>query len=195
MRRARDTLRLFVSLAPPADVARALLEALAPLNLPRHRVVPVEQVHLTLVFVGSTPAREAKPSGPIVESVERSCSGLAPFDLRPTRLITIPHHPPSAPPRLIAAETDSPATLLELQRRLAVRLTRVKHPGKPERFLPHITLCRFPDQTAQPPAGPWLAPLDVPPFRVERIALVNSTLTAAGSMHQTIREFPLVGER
>lgn len=185
-------LRLFVALYPPPAIAPALLAHLDPLNLPAHRRTSPDQLHLTLVFIGDTQPRDLRS---VTESVERSCSGLGPFTLRPTRLITIPDHPATAPPRLVAAETDQPPALMEIQRRLAVRLARARRPGKADSFRPHLTLCRFPEGTRQPESGPWCAELspESHAFHVEHIALVSSVLTARGSVHQAVGTFPLEG--
>ncbi len=178
-------LRLFAALYPPPHVAADLLARLPALNLPPHRVVPAEQVHLTLVFIGDTDPRDLRA---VTESVDRSASGLPPFTLTATGLITIPDHPPTAPPRLIAAETDAPPALLELQRRLAIRLARPKRSGKPDNFRPHLTLCRFPESTPPPAAGPWCARPDspAPMFHVEHVSLIASTLTPLGAQHRPI---------
>ena len=47
-----STLRLFVAVYPPAGVADALLRAAETLDLPDRRLLPPEQVHLTVQFVG-----------------------------------------------------------------------------------------------------------------------------------------------
>jgi RNA 2',3'-cyclic 3'-phosphodiesterase len=180
-----QTLRLFVAAYPPESAARAMLRALAKLDPPpdpRHRVVPLEQVHLTVQFIGPAQERELPE---ISESIERSASGVAPFVLMPLRLATFPRRPP---PRLIAMETDGPAGLLELQRRLAQRLARKPRPKTGDRFRPHFTLCRF-TGSARP------APLDEPvllePFRIGEVLLMRSELLPAGARHVEVARVEL----
>src|SRR5690606_23530157 len=62
-------LRLFVAAYPPRETAEAMLEALRTLTLPDYRITPIEQVHLTLQFIGDTPARDLDET---IESVRRA---------------------------------------------------------------------------------------------------------------------------
>ena len=172
------TLRLFVALYPPAAVAEAMLARAARLDLPKHRTTPAGQVHMTLQFMGDTRAAKL---GETIESVERAAAGIGAFTLSPERLLTLPKHGPA---RLVAAETDAPAPLLEMQRRLAQRLSRVARKNAGDRFLPHVTLLRF--------AGAGVGGLDVDvkletaPFQVDRIVLMRSTLTSLGAEHREV---------
>lgn len=177
-----DVLRLFVSIDPPPETAALLLKSLDGLALPAHRVTRAAQVHMTLVFVGDTRRRDVRS---VVESVERSCAGLKGFMLSARELVTIPD---KGPARLVAATTDSPPTLLEIQRRLATRLAKPKRSGKPEVFTPHITLCRFPEGT---PPGAWTGSVEVPAFAIDRVRLVQSVLRPGGAEHVTVAEVEL----
>ncbi len=174
-------LRLFVAVYPPLEVARALLAALARVELPAHRLVPVEQIHLTVHFIGTTAPRELAETA---ESVHRAAAGLGAFELRPLRLLGLPQRMA----RLVAAETDRPPALMEMQRRLAGRLARNAR-GKPgDRFSPHLTLCRFkrPARAAIPDAE-----LDVAAFPVDRVDLMKSTLDSSGARHAVVESVAL----
>lgn len=182
MARPAKNLRLFVAIHPPPECAAAMLDALAPLLLPEHRRTSTEQVHLTLQFIGDTPVREMDR---VRESVLRATGGLCSFDLTPERLIRLPERGPA---RLIAAETDAPSALLELQRRLAHRLAQGARRRPGDRFLPHMTLCRF-----RSPAQLDLSeiPLQIARFAVDRITLMRSTLTHEGARHEEIASYKL----
>jgi 2'-5' RNA ligase len=175
-------MRLFVAVYPPVDVTQRLLGELAHVPLPAHRQTPAAQVHATLQFIGETPARQLRT---VVESVERSCSGLGPFELCANRLATLPVAPPV---RLIAAMTTAPPTLLELQRRLAQRLSRGWRDDAGRAFVPHLTLARFPLGT---PCEPLTRPLDVPPFTVSQAVVVESRLRTGGAEHSTVATIAL----
>lgn len=180
MSRPTANLRLFVGVYPPAEVAEALHDALRTLpDLPEHRMVRPDQLHMTLLFIGDTPTKELDDT---IESVQRATGGLHAFVLQPACLISLPNKSRS-PARLVAAQTDAPSTLLELQRRLATRLsTTVRHrPG--DRFLPHLTLCRF-----QRPRRmtPLCADVEVPSFPVTDIRLMRSTLLPGGAEHHQV---------
>jgi RNA 2',3'-cyclic 3'-phosphodiesterase len=169
----RPSRRLFVAVYPPADTTLTLLNTLRATPLPKtSRPVPAAQVHLTLQFIGDTPERDLAG---VEESVRRSASGIGPFVLHPRRLMTLPEH---GHPRLVAAETDSPAHLLELQRRLAGRLARQPRPRQD--FRPHLTLCRFDGNERAETVD---SPIDVAPFEVSEVVLVQSVLRPTGAQH------------
>ncbi len=171
-------LRLFVAVYPPEDARRQMLRAVAKLDPPpdaRHRVAPLEQIHMTLQFIGDTPERDVPG---VIESVRRSVSGLTPFALTPAGLITLPER---ATPRLIALVTDAPPPLLEVQRRLAQRLARSARAN--DRFRPHLTLCRFTGSAAPKPLD---APVSLPAFPVEQVVLMRSILKPTGAEHLTV---------
>lgn len=170
------SLRLFVAIYPPGDLTRAMLVAASELGLPGPRWVPAEQVHLTLQFIGKTPVKELDS---VAESVERSCSGLAGFELAPERIISLP----ARSPRLIAATTDGPPSLLEIQRRLAQRLARGLGPRAGDRFLPHLTLARFPKGARVPRVD---KPLGLGPFAVGEVLLMRSVLGPSGARHELV---------
>ncbi len=177
MSAASSPWRLFVSIAAPEDTARQLLRALRKFDLPPiapYRECPLAQVHMTVQFIGDTQENKVDD---VVESVVRSASGIAPFELRPIRLITLPER---GWPRLVAAETDAPPGLLEVQRRLAARLARDPRKRAGDRFLPHLTLCRFTGGARAPAVD---QPLDVQAFRVDHLHLMRSVLRPSGAEH------------
>lgn len=180
-----DTMRLFVALYPPAAVAGAMLARLLRMDLPRHRATPADQVHLTLQFIGDT---DRSDLASILESVQRSAAGIAPVMLSPLRLVTLPQRGPA---RLMAAETDAPAPLLEMQRRLAHRLARSARERAGDRFVPHFSLLRFAGSGV--PGFSLDKKLEVEPFRVDRIFLMESTLRPEGAQHREVGEIPLAG--
>lgn len=178
-------MRLFVALYPPEESRREMLRALRKLDPPadaRHRVSPLEQVHMTVHFIGDTAARELPG---VSESVERSVAGVRVFELRPLRLVTFPER---GRPRLIALETDAPPALLEVQRRLVHRLARSSRTKTGDRFRPHLTLLRF-TGAAQPRDVD--AAVDLPAFRVEGLSLMRSILRPAGAEHAEVARFAL----
>ncbi len=179
---APKNLRLFVAAYPPPETAVALLASLEQLDLPPNRPVAPDQVHMTLHFIGETP--ESKVDA-IAETVRHAAGGLDSFVLTPRLLITLPQRPMV---RLVAAATDRPAALLELQRRLVTRLARNPRHHAGDRFRPHLTLCRLGSPAK---LAAIEVPLGVPPFLVEEIVLVRSTLRPQGAHHETVRVIDL----
>jgi 2'-5' RNA ligase len=177
MARPIANLRLFVAAYPPERVAAALLEEVSRIDLPPCRVTAIDQVHLTLQFIGDMPATEMDAT---VESVERAAAGLKRFELEARRMISLPERGPA---RLVAAELSAPAALLELQRRLASRLAGEPRSRPGDAFRPHMTLCRF-----RSPSLRGRIDLAVPAesFTVTRVALMKSLLRAEGAVHQEV---------
>lgn len=177
---AKASVRLFVAAYPPRMVAARALEAVA--GIPGAKPVAVEQVHLTVQFIGAVRVGEV---GDVTESVRRSAVGIEAFSLTPTRFAALPERGPA---RLVALETDAPAQLAELHRRLAHRLARTTRKDASDRFWPHFTLCRFnPAQRVEVPA----MGAEIEAFKIDRIVLVRSILKPAGAEHAALAEFPL----
>ncbi len=177
--------RLFVAIYPPRDLAEHLLARLPALNLPAHRPTPIDQMHLTLQFIGDTRRNHLDD---VLESVERAAGGIGSFRLSPIRLVTLPSDG-SQPPRLVAIDTDSPAPLMELQRRLAHRLARNARERAGDRFRPHVTLCRFTNERGNPVVDLPLA--GHAPFEVAEVRVMCSTLHSWGPSHEEVRKVAL----
>ncbi|MCA9289971.1 MAG: RNA 2',3'-cyclic phosphodiesterase [Phycisphaerales bacterium] len=183
MPRTPAELRLFVAVDPTPDLAAALLAEIDKCpEITDLRRVAAGQIHLTLQFIGETPARHLDE---VAESCRRAAAGLEPFELRPIDLIRLPERGPA---RLVAARTDAPATLLELQRRLAHRLARSPRARAGDRFLPHLTLGRF---RSPRPLPPLRRPLDLPPATITEIRLMRSVLAPTGAVHRLVEAVPL----
>lgn len=182
MARPRANLRMFVAAYPPQLLVASWLASLDALNLPAHKRTPADQVHMTLQFIGDVPAKEVDA---VAESVERAAAGLEAFELRAAGLVTLPERGPA---RLIALETDAPATLLELHRRLVTRLAKEARPPHKERFRPHLTLCRFRSPQHRFRINREQAPAA---FAVDQIRLMRSELGHEGAQHHEVAAFAL----
>ncbi len=176
-------LRLFLALYPPAAVACELLEQLSRVELPPHRSTPLDQVHMTVLFLGEVDERDLAAT---VESAERAAASVAPFELTVNALEALPEQGLA---RLIAAATDAPRELVELRRRLVSRLAAER--AKPGPLHPHLTLCRFPSPRRLKFQREQLAG---PAFRVDALSLQKSVLHTAGAEHRQVAHIPL-GDR
>lgn len=179
-----EPVRLFVAIYPPLALAREMVARAAGMDLPRNRITPAEQVHLTLQFIGE---REPGEVPSVIESVRRSAAGLAGFTLETIRLMTLPHRGAA---RLVAAEFSSPAALLEIQRRLALRLARHPRERAGDRFTPHMTLLRF---GSAAPGVRVDVPLVLPTFEVHQVALMESWLRPDRAVHGEVARVELDG--
>jgi len=186
---ARDQ-RLFVAAYPTPELSALLHHQLSRLDLPPHRKIATEQVHLTLHFVGETPEREVDR---VIESVEKATRGLSPCTLDVLGLLTLPQRGRA---RLVAAEVSKSGSLPELQRRLVQRLARKPRPGSSDRYLPHMTLCRFRSPTRyelSPGASAIEGPGDAaaPDFSLCEVVVVRSLLRPTGAEHAPIARYKL----
>ncbi len=170
------SVRLFVAAYPPLDVAGRWLLAAKNILPEKVRLTTEEQVHLTLVFLGEIDERQLPD---VKESVERSAAGVPPFVLCAKRMMMLPER---GQPRLIAVETDAPAGLLEIQRRLASRLA-LDRGKKHEAFLPHFTVARFAGAKVE------RAELEMREegFQVGEVRLMSSHLRASGAVHEAVK--------
>lgn len=174
--------RLFAAFYPPPAAAIEMLARLDDIVLPRHRRTPAEHVHMTLLFIGEVSHRDLDG---IIGSLVHAAAGTACFSLRCTRMCTLPEQ---GQPRLVAMQTDAPAPLLDLRRRLAHRLTHRLRPGGLERFLPHFTLCRFARDAA---AQPFSRGVELAETPIREIRLMCSHLERAGARHELVAAAPL----
>lgn len=178
------SLRLFVGIYPPQAISEQLLAELHKLSLPSYRLTPLASVHLTLHFIGDTRSRDIET---VTESVKLATGGICEFALLPQMLLSLPQNKRN-PARLVAAQTDAPPPLLELHRRLVSRLAREPRRSSHDRFLPHLTLCRF----RQPRRIARLDhELNIDSFPVTEIHLMRSTLKPTGAVHEAVEICPL----
>lgn len=176
-------IRLFVAAYPPPEARAAYAAALKSIDAGApYRATPNDQVHMTLQFIGAVPQKQLDD---IIESVNRSAAGVPAFTLTPQKLVCFPER---GTPRLIALETDTTPGLKEVRRRLVQRLVREPRREDPERFRPHLTLCRFtgtgrPSRIDEPAA--------LPAFRVDALVLFQSTLKPTGAVYTEVARAPL----
>jgi len=148
-----ERLRLFLALRLPDDVLDAI-ERWQRGSLRDVRVVPREQLHVTLAFLGSRPARELEP---IVDALRSAAAGAAEIRLtleryRETRSVGM---------LVLDDEAGAAGALAEdVQCRLE-RLDVYRREGR--RWLPHVTVARFrerPRLRPEQPPGRTFVPSD-----------------------------------
>ena len=174
-------LRLFVAAYPPPEVVRRLLDELGAVQPEGLKPSAPEQVHLTLQFIGDTDPRELED---VRESVQRAVSGLSPATVRVEALISLPERGRA---RLVAGALEPNPTLAEVHRRLALRLARNAKERSGDRFLPHMTLGRYPGGSGERIEAP-LGPI---PFEIREAVLVQSVLRPDGAEHRPVATYPL----
>jgi 2'-5' RNA ligase len=147
--------RLFFALWPDPATAGALLQRQSAIA---GKLVQLDRLHLTLAFLGPRPAAELPALRRILQRV-------------PARSMTLEldlYGYFNGPRIAWAGMRTPPPPLLQLQHALMAELMAEKifHPGRAERFRPHVTLAR----KALPPMQPFVALR----WRAERMVLAES---------------------
>ena len=147
---------------------------------------PPERLHLTLRFLGDTPASLLEPLRTALRRV-----GVAPFVL-PVAGVGV--FPPRGRPRVLwCGVGHGHPHLQQLRQRLDDGLLALGLPVDLRRFAPHFTLARFGAAVAPARTAAWLRrhrDFEAPPFRVDRFSLYASALRPAGAVHTLIESFP-----
>lgn len=129
-----DWNRTFIALVPDAAGCEALVAV--PIGAPVRRVA-VDQLHLTLAFLGSIPEKEG-----------RCVAAALPSLVAPLPALTagrVECWPSVASPRLVVAVFEPMQALTDLAARVCALVTGLGLPVDDHRpFRPHITLARLP---------------------------------------------------
>lgn len=181
--------RVFFGIALPEHLCNRLAVEALSLRLPR-RVDP-RDMHLTLVFLG-----EVAPD--LLEGLHEAAEALSMpgFDLH---LRGFGLFGKAQPHSLWAGVAPEPA-LTTLQTKLETALRRAGATPEKRRFLPHVTLGRFPpmppDEAARLEravvAGAGFA---TEPFEVREFLLYRSHLGAEAPRYETLATYPLARPR
>lgn len=169
---------MFVAVPLPVGIAAAA-SALLPEHPALRRVRP-EQMHLTLAFLGETPAGRLPEAA---EAVARGAGGHQRFRLR---LDTVGCFPPSGAPRVVwlGASAGRDALVL-LGRDVRAALAQSGLPFDPKPLQAHVTLARVREKAdrgdlraiARGIEGVTVAPLEVP---VDEVVLLESVIGSGG---------------
>lgn len=191
-----ESVRAFIALPVPDEIRRRLAEFQRGWQggLPGSfiRWTPVEQMHLTLRFLGditpdTVPALEA--------ALHHACEGVASFDLTATGCGCFPD---ARKPRVlwvgVAGDTDA---LAQLQWRIADE-TRAWGEIEPREFRAHLTLGRVKDppgsvarEIARRAQSVGCGQLGY--WHVSEVQLMQSELSPTGAKHTLLVTVPLCG--
>jgi len=182
-------MRCFLGLALP-DPVLDLLERLQE-DIPVGRLVPCENLHITLSFLDEQP--EAR-----LEALHQELLGLeaAPLRLELRGLGVMG----GKSPRVLSAEVTANAALTALHRHLRAMAQTCGMALPRARFRPHVTLARF-GQRLQPGQQQKIHQLlqhfggfTTPVFTVQQITLYQSTLLPEGARYEALAQYPLRAE-
>ena len=187
-------MRLFVALEVPEPPRRDLRRRLDGLRdrLPRARWVDLDNVHLTLLFLGET-AEADVPA--LAAGLRQAFARCPPLELR---LASGGTFPPGRPARVAWVGVDAPSELMTLQ--ADVTQAAVGSLGfEPEEraYHPHVTLARCPDPWRREAVEKFKTGLTGPigpPFGADHGILFESKLSPKGARYRSVEVFPMTGE-
>ncbi|HST16041.1 MAG TPA: RNA 2',3'-cyclic phosphodiesterase [Gaiellaceae bacterium] len=174
---AGDRLRLFCALRLPDDVLDRLTAWQAEHGLVR--AVPRQNLHVTLAFLGSRPARELRE---IADELAGAARAAAPIVLEPVR-----YRETRSVGMVVLADGSGAATALADD--LGTRLERAGVYRREQRaWLPHVTVSRFRERPRLAPPPP-----SVGPFSPSDAAVYSSVLRPDGAEYEALESVALGG--
>lgn len=178
--------RLFTALVPPAVVRRELAAAVAPLR--GARLVPEDNLHLTLRFIGDC---DAERRDRMIDALERvrvepfvlPVAGLGVFPSRGTAKVAW------------AGVGGGHTRLFQLRKQVDEALLTVDLTLDVHHFQPHFTLARLGENYDAKELARWLerrSSFEAPPFRVGEFHLLASERRdGAAPRYELVRSFAL----
>lgn len=186
-------LRLFIAIELDATIRQALArtQAAVQAELPAQAVrwVPPANSHLTLKFLGDTPAQQVEP---VAAALQAAAAGFAPFELAVSGFGCFPH---VRSPRVMWVGVEPlPRSLLGLQRALDLQLSRLGFAREERAFAPHLTIGRVQENLApgrrqalaDALAGVAVGALGTMP--VHEATLFRSEFTARGMVYAALAQ-------
>lgn len=187
-------MRLFVAVEVPEVPLRDVRRRVDAVRdrLPRARWVDLENVHLTLLFIGET-AESDVPA--LASGLREAFARCPPLGLRLAGGGTFP---PGRPARVAWLGVEAPEELLTLQAditRAAVEALGFEPEERPYR--PHVTLARCPDPWRRDAIEKFVSafPGSIgPPWVADHGTLFESKLSPKGARYRAVEVFPMEGE-
>ncbi|MBC7963117.1 MAG: RNA 2',3'-cyclic phosphodiesterase [Steroidobacteraceae bacterium] len=176
-------MRLFIAIELPDDIKKAL--GRLRIDIPGARWVVLEQIHLTLAFLG-----EVDESTAALLTGELSHIHMPGFKLRFSGTGCFPDR---RRPRVLWIGLEPEPFLNALAARVQAAVLACGIPQEEHPFSPHITLARLKLPSARE-SGPFLEQQinrNFPPLSVHEFILFQSKLTPQGALHTPIQSFSL----
>lgn len=178
-----DTIRLFVAAALTDELGPYLKEELRPLLDDTARPVPLQNLHLTLFFIGNVPTADLDTIRKKVKDAVQQCK---PFTLE---LAAVEQGPKPRSPRLIWARFNDNAEFTKLSKMLAQALA----PDEPNKLkpTPHITLARYRKSIARPEIKPAVLPEKSITLPVTTVGIWKSELASPHPVYSILESYLL----
>ena len=185
-------LRLFIALELPEPTRRGLTErATAELSgIEGIRLLAPEALHLTLCFLGATPAPELDP---ICAACRQAIAGHPPVELSLGRAVALPRRGP----RVVAMRIGGRGAvqLAELQGAVSARMAAGGwYRPESRAFLAHVTLARVrPRSRIDGQVVAMLPAMDEAPFVADTVTLFRSDTRPDSARYKPLARLSLNG--
>ncbi len=174
-------MRLFVAIDLPETIKKELTGI--SFGLPGARWVPLDQLHLTVRFIGEV-------DGGLFDDIRSGLEQVEASEFLLT-LKGLGHFPPRKDPRVLWVGMEKNDALLALRKKVDSVLVGCGLAPEKRKFSPHITLARLKKTPLQRVtrflAGNAL--FSLPDFSVTRFYLYSSVLTSKGAVHTIEAEY------
>jgi 2'-5' RNA ligase len=189
-----NLLRAFIAIEIPREIREAVGKAMAPLQKGIGSIVrwvPVENMHLTLKFLGDVSPTNVEM---LSEMLLAEAKLFHCFDLR---LSGLGSFPTLKRPRVIYIGIQAPVTLEALQRGIESASRRLGYESEERGFSPHLTIGRVKQNvtgTEQQTIRRALEEIRIDLLgtaRVDSVHLYKSDLKPTGSMYTRLYSAPL----
>jgi 2'-5' RNA ligase len=174
--------RLFLGLDLPDDVDADLQLTIG--GIPGARWQTVEQLHLTLHFLGEVDGRATRQLTAALAELEAPA-----FEMR---LQGVGVFPPRGPARVLWIGVREPDPIRLLHERCGKLIDRLGLERERRKFAPHVTIARL-DRSPQQNVAAWVtghALYASSSWQVDRVQLYSSVLGRGGPKYRIEAEFP-----
>ena len=183
-----ERLRLFVGVSVPRAHIERVDAEIRPFKdkAVNARWIDLDNQHVTLKFLGSTPADRFEDVSKVCEIVAR---GHEPSVLSLTEIGAFPSK--TRVRVLWIGLDDHPSLLAGLAADLDQGFESLGYPTEGRAYTPHLTLCRFKIPVPLKGGLPTVDLSDLDPFAVDSITLFRSHLSPKGARYEALKAFPL----
>jgi 2'-5' RNA ligase len=176
--------RLFVAIDFPSSVKERIADLCY--GLAGVRWVPMDQMHLTLRFIGDVGEGMLDDIHAALEMIEAQPLSLT--------LKGAGHFPPRRNPKVLWVGIEPSPALLELAKQVDEAVLSAGAEPERRKFSPHVTIARIKEEIPVSRIIPFLqqnALFATEPVLVEEFVLYSSELARDGAIHAVERTYPL----
>jgi 2'-5' RNA ligase len=140
-----DTLRLFIAIELPSEVKARLADLQSRLVtgsrfVDAHpRWVPIENLHLTVLFLGATPISWVEH---VQAAMDEKLAWIKSFEITVSKLTLFP--PDSKNPKVLSLDVSSPGKALQQVHESLYKGLEANYELETRLYRPHLTLARLP---------------------------------------------------